>query len=286
MTQTSPPRRYAVIGNPVQHSRSPWIHARFAKQTGIALQYTLLETANFADTATTFLRQGGSGLNVTVPFKAQAYALAQQPSSRARMAQAVNTLWMRDGVLHGCNTDGVGLVRDIVAQGVALQERRILLVGAGGAARGVLFPLLDSGCAHLRIVNRTEQNAVQLVAHAHQLRPDCVDRVSSGALADAAAMMWDIVINASSSSLHGQAPDLPDGIYAEHAMAYDMMYGATPSPFLQQAQRQGAAHRVDGLGMLVRQAAESFFIWHGVSPDPAPVLAALRRALTQEQRAP
>jgi len=282
-TQT---RRYAVIGNPVKHSRSPWIHARFAEQTGIALQYALLETADFTDAVTTFFRQGGSGLNVTVPFKAQAYALTQQLSPRARMAQAVNTLWMRDGALHGCNTDGVGLVRDIVAQGAVLQDRRILLVGAGGAARGVLFPLLESGCAHLRIVNRTVENAARLAAHAHSLLPACADRVSHGALADAAATAWDIVINASSSSLHGQAPDLPDGIYADCAMAYDMMYGATPSPFLRQAQRQGVAHRADGLGMLVRQAAESFCIWHGVSPDPAPVLAALRQALTQEQRQP
>jgi len=290
MKQTCTPtqtRRYAVIGNPVKHSRSPWIHARFAQQTGIALQYTLLETTDFAAAATTFLQQGGSGLNVTVPFKAQAYALAQDHlSPRARMAQAVNTLWLRDGALYGCNTDGVGLVRDIAAQGAVLSGRRVLLIGAGGAARGVLFPLLDSGCAHLRIVNRTVEKAQQLAAHARSLLPACADRVSCGALADAAAGKWDIVINASSSSLYGQAPDLPDGIYADHAMAYDMMYGAAPSPFLRQAQRQGAAQRVDGLGMLVRQAAESFCIWHGASPDPAPVLAALRQALAQEQRQP
>jgi len=301
-----PTRRYAVIGNPVAHSRSPWIHARFGEQTGIALQYTLLQSRaeHFVHDVTTFFAQGGSGLNVTVPFKTQAYALAQQLSPRARMAQAVNTLWMQDGELHGCNTDGAGLVRDIVHHGASLKDARILLVGAGGAARGVLFPLLESGCAHLRIVNRTAANAAELATRARHIltaRTDrsnacvdsipayadspsaCTDRLSAGALADAAGTPWDIVINASSSSLHGQAPALPEGIYAACAMAYDMMYGATPGPFLQQARRQGAARLVDGLGMLVRQAAESFRIWHGVHPDPEPVLAALRQDLQQHQ---
>jgi len=277
------PRRYAVIGHPVQHSRSPWIHARFGEQMRIDLQYGLLESpvADFARSVTTFFAQGGSGLNVTVPFKAQAYALARHLSARARMAQAVNTLWMRDGRLHGCNTDGVGLVRDVVRQGAVLQDRRILLVGAGGAARGVLFPLLETGCAHLRIVNRTVENALTLAAHVRDMLPACADRVSAGGFQDAAGAPWDVVINASSSSLYGQAPDLPEGIYADGSMAYDMMYGATLSPFLRQARRQGAAHLVDGLGMLVHQAAESFCIWHGVAPDPEPVLAALRQLLGQ-----
>jgi len=274
--------RYAVIGYPIQHSRSPWIHARFGEQTGIDLHYGLLESppTDFVHTVTTFFAQGGRGLNVTVPFKTQAYALAQDHlSMRARMAQAVNTLWWRGGVLHGCNTDGVGLVRDIVGQGGNLQNRRILLVGAGGAARGVLFPLLDSGCAHVRIVNRTVENALALTAHVRAVLPDGADRISAGGLQDAAGAPWDIVINASSSSLHGHAPDLPEGLYASEAMAYDMMYGAALSPFLRQAQQQGAVHLVDGLGMLVRQAAESFFLWHGVAPDPEPVLVALRAIL-------
>jgi len=281
LRSSAPARRYAVIGHPVQHSRSPWIHARFAEQTGITLHYTRLESRDdtFVSDVTAFFDQGGDGLNVTVPFKAQAAALARQPSPRARMAQAANTLWMRDGILHGCNTDGVGLVRDIAHQGIPLTNRRILLVGAGGAARGALFPLLESGCAHLRIVNRTVQTALQLAAHARSAGT-CPDLpLSAGGLADAADGLWDIVINASSSSLHGHAPDLPDGIYAAHAMAYDMMYAATPTPFLQQARRQGAARLVDGLGMLVQQAAESFFLWHGVRPDPEPVLAALREDL-------
>jgi len=278
-------RRYAVVGQPVAHSRSPWIHARFGEQTGIALHYGLLEPgqAEFAQAVTRFFHQGGSGLNVTVPFKAQAYALAQQASPRARLAQAANTLWMQGGKMHACNTDGVGLVRDLVRQGGVLHDRRILLVGAGGAARGVLYPLLEGGCAQLRIVNRTANTAQQLAEHliaqARQWLPDCADRVSHGGLPDAAAVRWDVVINASSSSLHGQAPELPNGIYADDAMAYDMMYGASPTPFLQRARAQGAAHLVDGLGMLVQQAAESFFLWHGVRPDPEPVLTALRAAL-------
>jgi len=276
------PPRYAVIGNPVEHSRSPWIHARFGELTGIALEYTRLhaDLDAFARTANTFFSQGGRGLNVTVPFKTQAHDLARTHlSDRARLAQAVNTLWQHQGQLHGCNTDGVGLVRDILHQGVTLDGARILLVGAGGAARGVLFPLLESACAHLRIVNRTVQTAHQLAAHARALYPEASTRLSSGGLAQAAGTTWDIVINASSSSLQGQAPALPDGLYAPHALAYDMMYGAEPTVFLRQACAQGASRLCDGLGMLVQQAAESFRLWHGVHPDPVPVLSALRQIL-------
>jgi len=275
------PRRYAVIGNPVAHSRSPWIHARFGQQTRIALRYDLLpaRTEAFTATAMTFFAQGGSGLNVTVPFKANAYALAQHLSARARMAQAANTLWVQDGVLHGCNTDGVGLVRDVTQQGIALAGQRVLLVGAGGAARGVWFALLEAGCAHLRIVNRTEVTARQLAAYAQSTLPSHADRISAGGLADAAGTRWNLVINASASSLSGQAPALPDGLYAEGATAYDMMYGAAPSPFLHAARTQGAARLLDGLGMLVHQAAESFRLWHGVTPDARATLAALRREM-------
>jgi len=287
---------YAVIGHPVAHSRSPWIHARFGAQSGIALEYGLIDAheADFADTVLRFFEQGGAGLNVTVPFKGQAFALAQHASPRARLAEAANTLWMQNGELHACNTDGVGLVRDLVQQLAppptplplagegCLEGSRILLVGAGGAARGVVFPLLDAGCAELRIVNRTPHTAQQLAEHVRANLPEAAGRVSAGGLADAAGARWDIVINASSSSLAGLAPDLPPGIYAPKALAYDMMYGATLSPFLRQAQAQGAARVQDGLGMLVQQAAESFFLWHGVRPDPAPVLKALRARLREE----
>jgi len=272
------PRRYAVVGNPVAHSRSPWIHARFGEQTGIVLDYGVIEpdVQDFMHAVERFFDQGGSGLNVTVPFKPHAYWLSRQASPHARTAQAANTLWMEDGVLCACNTDGVGLVRDLMQHGAVLQDRRILLVGAGGAARGVLIPLLESGCVHLRIVNRTAQTAAQLATSARRLRPTLADRVSDGGLHDASGTRWDIVINASSSSLHGEAPALPGGIYAQDAVAYDLMYGARLSPFLQQARAQGAARLVDGLGMLVQQAAESFFLWHGVRPNPEPVLTALR----------
>lgn len=311
--------RFAVIGNPVRHSRSPWIHARFGEQTGLALHYGLLEAQtgpdDFRRAVEQFFAQGGRGLNVTVPFKELAHDLARADlSDRARAAQAVNTLWMHEGRLHGCNTDGVGLVQDILRQGTALRGSRILLVGAGGAAKGVLLPLLQSGCAHLRIVNRTAAKALQLAAQGRDAwrqaggssplsgmpalaaapqagqapdtpsapaaitQHDPAPQLDAGGLPDAAGA-WDIVINASSSSLQGQAPDLPDGIYAPGALAYDMMYGAQPTPFLRQAVAQGASRLVDGLGMLVGQAAESFGIWHGVRPDPEPVLAALRREL-------
>jgi len=286
--------RYAVIGHPVAHSRSPWIHARFGAQTGIALDYGLLDAQepDFVSTVRHFFAQGGAGLNVTVPFKGQAFALAQHASTRARLAAAANTLWMHDGVLHACNTDGVGLVRDMVphvapapadypraAEVKPLHGRHILLIGAGGAARGVVLPLLDAGCAQLCIVNRTPQTAQQLAAHVRAHVPAKAERVRAGGLAEAAGTHWDIVINASSSSLSGQAPALPPGIYAPTALAYDMMYGASLSPFLRQAQTQGAARVLDGLGMLVQQAAESFFLWHGVRPDPEPVLQALRARL-------
>lgn len=287
--------RFAVIGNPVRHSRSPWIHARFGQQTGLALHYGLLEAQtgpdDFRRAVEQFFTQGGRGLNVTVPFKELAHDLARADlSDRARAAQAVNTLWMREGRLHGCNTDGVGLVQDILRQGTPLRGSRILLVGAGGAAKGVLLPLLQSGCTHLRIVNRTAAKALQLAEQGRDAwqqagassqgagTPCHAPQLDAGGLPDAAGA-WDIVINASSSSLQGQAPDLPEGIYAPGALAYDMMYGAQPTPFLRQAAAQGASRLVDGLGMLVGQAAESFGIWHGVRPDPEPVLAALRREL-------
>lgn len=277
MTAARPPR-YAVIGNPVAHSKSPRIHALFAQQTGKALEYGLLpaELDGFAQVVRTFFAQGGAGLNVTVPFKEQAHTLADVLSARAKAAGAVNTLWMQDGRLHGCNTDGVGLVGDLVRLGVRLSGARVLMVGAGGAARGVLQPLIDAGCTLLRIVNRNASRAHELAA-AWQ----CVAPVQAGGLADAAVDGgWDVVINATSTGLAGQAPQLPSGLYAAGGVAYDMMYGPKPTPFLVQARADGAALCADGLGMLVGQAAESFRIWHGVRPDPEPVLQRLRAELS------
>jgi shikimate 5-dehydrogenase len=277
MTAARPPR-YAVIGNPVAHSKSPRIHALFAQQTGKALEYGLLpaELDGFAQVVRTFFAQGGAGLNVTVPFKEQAHTLADVLSARAKAAGAVNTLWMQDGRLHGCNTDGVGLVGDLVRLGVRLSGARVLMVGAGGAARGVLQPLIDAGCTLLRIVNRNASRAHELAAAWQGVAP-----VQAGGLADAAVDGgWDVVINATSTGLAGQAPQLPSGLYAAGGVAYDMMYGPKPTPFLVQARADGAALCADGLGMLVGQAAESFRIWHGVRPDPEPVLQRLRAELS------
>ncbi len=283
---TDAPLHYAVIGNPVAHSRSPRIHALFGQQAGIALRYDRLPAPldGFEATAQAFAEAGGRGLNVTVPFKRQAFDLARgHLSDRARLAGAVNTLWRQDEAWHGCNTDGVGLARDLVRLGARLAGARVLLVGAGGAARGVLQPLAAAGCAHLRIVNRTPGRARELAQGWQAARTGLPVEVSAGGLPDAAiAGGWDVVINATASSLQGAAPDLPAGLYAGGALAYDMLYAARPTPFMRQAAGDGAAQCADGLGMLVGQAAESFFIWHGVRPDPAPVLDALRAELTAQ----
>lgn len=277
---------YAVIGNPVAHSRSPQIHTLFAAQTGIQLRYERLPAPldGFRDTVRRFFLDGGSGLNVTVPFKLEAFDLAQTHlSARARLAGAVNTLSWRDGTLHGCNTDGVGLVSDLRRLGARLSGGRVLLVGAGGAARGVLQPLTEAGCAEIRVVNRNAARAVELLAslHASGLRTDTL--LQAGGLSEAARPGgWDVVINATASSLQDEAPALPGSLYAPDALAYDMMYGARATAFMRQAHADGAARSADGLGMLVGQAAESFFIWHGVRPDSSPVLLTLRTELLAE----
>ncbi|MGZ9892282.1 shikimate dehydrogenase [Bordetella bronchiseptica] len=283
MTQPASPPRYAVIGNPIAHSRSPQIHAMFSAQTGRPLRYErlLAPVDGFLPTVQAFRESGGLGLNVTVPFKLEAYALAgAHLSERARLAGAVNTLSWRDGAWHGCNTDGIGLVSDLLRLGVALAGARVLLVGAGGAARGVLPPLAEAGCARIHIVNRTAARAAGLAAAWRAAAPLTGTRVSAGALAEAAEPGgWNVVINATASGLQDAAPDLPGGLYAPDALAYDMMYGARPTAFMRQAEADGAARCADGLGMLVGQAADSFHIWHGVRPDPGPVLLALRTEL-------
>ncbi len=273
--------RYAVVGNPIEHSRSPAIHEAFARQCGIALSYErlLAPLDGFADTVRKFFDAGGRGLNVTVPFKEEAFQLARQGlSRRADLAGAVNTLWMQDGRLHGCNTDGVGLLADLRRLGHDPAQRRVLLVGAGGAARGVLLPLLDAGCTQLRIVNRSVERARSLHAEMVARLPEHAARLSCGALSEAGGK-WDIVVNATSGSLSGQVPQLPEGLYADRALAYDMVYGARPTAFMEQARARGAARCADGLGMLVGQAAVSFEIWHGILPDTEPVLNRLRAEL-------
>ncbi|WEN40985.1 Shikimate dehydrogenase (NADP(+)) [Thauera sp. GDN1] len=272
--------RYAVIGNPIAHSKSPQIHAAFARQTGQALRYEALlaPVDGFAPAVADFRAHGGRGMNVTVPFKLEAFALAERHTPRAQAAGAVNTLaFGADGIL-GDNTDGAGLVRDLTTNlDFALAGRRILLLGAGGATRGVLLPLLDSRPASLTIANRTVAKAQALAAlftpHAGRAQ---VDACGFDALA---GRRFDLVINATAASLAGELPPLPPGLYAEGALAYDMMYGRGHTPFMRAALADGAARVADGLGMLVEQAAESFALWRGVRPDTAAPLAELRRQI-------
>lgn len=268
--------RYAVIGNPVAHSRSPQIHAAFASQTGQELVYTTLFAPRdgFAAAVAEFRASGGRGLNVTVPFKQEAFALADESSERARSAGAVNTLTFRDARMLGDNTDGIGLVRDLMGNlGVTIKGGRVLLIGAGGAARGVIRPLLGERPARLTIVNRTAAKAVEL---AQSLSiPDVVEGFGFEELS---GRRYDVVVNATSTGLSGAALALSDDLFSAGALAYDMMYGRGLTPFLRQAAAAGA-RTADGLGMLVEQAAESFFIWRGVRPDTRPVLEALRAGL-------
>jgi len=280
MNAVDPPR-YAVIGHPVAHSRSPRIHELFSQQTGVRLRYERLPAppGGFAATVRAFFDAGGFGLNVTVPFKQEACLLARQLSLRARLAGAVNTLWQDHGVLHGCNTDGVGLTADLRRLGVRLAGARILLVGAGGAARGVLQPLIEAGCARLRVVNRTASRVEKL---AEDWQRSGGQAIETGTLAEATlAGGWNVVVNATASSLDDLVPVLPGALYADGALAYDMVYAARPTPFMRQAAADGATVVSDGLGMLVAQAAESFRLWHDVMPEVAPVLATLRAELLE-----
>jgi len=268
------PDRYAVIGNPVAHSKSPQIHAAFARQTGHDLTYErlLAPMDGFVATLEAFHARGGLGLNVTLPFKGQAFAYATRLSERARAAQAANTLKFEGQSIFGDNTDGAGLLSDLGRNlGCALSGRRVLLLGAGGAARGVIMPLLEQQPARLVLANRTPGKAQDLVQ-------DLGIALEAVAYAALAGRQFDLVINATSASLTGALPPLPAGVFAQGALAYDMMYGKGETPFLAFARSEGAATCADGLGMLVEQAAESFFIWRGVRPDTAPVLQSLRQA--------
>jgi len=266
------PDQYAVIGNPVAHSKSPQIHAEFARQTGQDLEYgrLLAPTHGFTSAASAFRAAGGRGLNVTLPFKGAAFGFATLLAERARTAQAVNTLKFEDNTIIGDNTDGAGLVNDLVRNlGCAVAGARVLLLGAGGAARGVIKPLLDQQPAQLVLTNRTLGKA-QLLVQSFR------GGIEAGTYAVLAGRQFDLVVNATSASLAGALPPLPPGVFARGALAYDMMYGMGETPFLAFARGEGAATLADGLGMLVEQAAESFFIWRGLRPDTAPVLRLLR----------
>lgn len=269
--------RYCVLGNPVAHSRSPAIHAQFAAQSGQDLVYEALLAPldGFADTVRGFIAAGGKGANVTVPFKEEAFRLSNRLSPRAERAGAVNTLTFSADGITGDNTDGAGLVRDIEANlGFSLAGKRILLLGAGGAARGVIAPLLACKPAGLTIANRSADKAQALAEQFSDIAA-----VDAGNFAKTAGSRFDVIINATSASLAGEALPLPAGIFAPGGLAYDMMYGKGETPFLALARAQGAAHLADGLGMLVEQAAEAFLVWRGVRPDSRPVLAALRTQL-------
>jgi len=269
------PKYYAVMGNPVAHSRSPQIHQLFAEQFGIRLEYAAIQVdvGGFAQAVSNFEARGGCGLNITVPFKTQAWRLADECTARADLARAVNTLTLqRDAPRRGDNTDGIGLVRDITANlACPVQGKRILLVGAGGAAQGVLGPLLDEAPAHVWIANRTVDRAESLAK-----RHAASGSVTGCGFAVLAGHQFDIVVNATSASLSGSLPPLPDCLFADGALAYDMMYADTPTPFVEWAHTRGAARAADGFGMLVEQAAESFNIWHARFPNTQPVIAALR----------
>ncbi|PKO86211.1 MAG: shikimate dehydrogenase [Betaproteobacteria bacterium HGW-Betaproteobacteria-12] len=269
---------YCVFGNPIAHSRSPAIHAAFAAATGEDMHYEARQAPieGFAAAVAEFVAGGGMGANVTVPFKEEACRLSDRLSGRAARAGAVNTLVFGAGEIFGDNTDGAGLLRDITANlGFPLAGRRILLLGAGGAARGVIAPLLAGEPAALHIANRSADKALRLAELFSDIAP-----VAAGSFAELAGKSFDLVINATSASLSGESLPLPGGLYAPGALAYDMMYGKGETPFLQLARRQGAAHCADGLGMLVEQAAEAFFVWRGRRPQTAPLLAELRRQIS------
>lgn len=255
-------KQFAVIGNPIEQSRSPELHHAFAAKTGIALNYTkrLAPLDGFAESVEAFFSQGGSGMNVTVPFKEQAFAQCAVLTERAQIAKAVNTLWMQDGQLHGDNTDGQGLVDAILALDWSLKNTDLLIIGAGGATRGVIYPLVKAGVKKIVIANRTLARAEQLVADLKDAVPEA--QLQAVGL-DQLQGQFDLVINATSASLSGDALALPEQLQFSHA--YEMAYGK-PSSFLDQAKARGVPTS-DGFGMLVGQAIEAFYIWNGAKPE-------------------
>ncbi len=268
------PDRYAVFGHPIKHSKSPRIHRMFAEQTGQVLDYSAVEVPaeQFETAVAAFFGEGGKGLNCTVPLKELAWRYAEHKTERAQLSKAVNTLALQaDGSILGDNTDGIGLVNDLtVNRGIALAGIRILILGAGGASRGIISPILEQLPQTLVIANRTADKAVKLAAEFQ------AKATITGCGFDALKnQQFDLILNATSASLSGQLPPLPAGLLAAGGNCYDLAYGNEPTAFVRWGQENHAANSLDGLGMLVEQAAEAFFIWRGVRPETRPVIELL-----------
>lgn len=264
--------QYFVVGNPIEHSKSPQIHTLFAKQTGQILEYNkiLVELDNFDNAMTHFIQSGVQGLNVTVPFKSQAFDYVDELSERAKLAGAVNTVLFKDGHSCGDNTDGVGLVKDIINQGGVLENKRILVLGAGGAVRGILGPLLNKNPQEIVIVNRSHDKAVLL---AQDFSPLGTIKAQTLEQLEGA---FDWIINGTSAGLDGKVVDLPASAVTSQTWCYDLLYSDRETGFNQRCRELGAFKCIDGLGMLVEQAAEAFYLWRGVRPETESVIAAIR----------
>ncbi len=271
-------KKYAVFGNPIKHSKSPLIHAAFARQFDLQLQYRAVrvEIDGFAQAARSFFDGGGAGLNVTVPFKQEAFELADTLSDRALRAGAANTLTpLPTGGIAGDNTDGIGLVSDMVINlGWAVRGLRVLVLGSGGAVRGILEPLMRERPKELLIVNRTADRAAQLASEFADLGP-----IEGGAYSLIGSRQFDLVINGTSAGLSGEMPELPASLLTDHSCCYDMVYGAEPTVFMRWAAHHAAWAVSDGLGMLVEQAAQSFYLWNKAKPETGPVISQLRSVL-------
>ena len=275
----TPQANYAVFGNPIKQSKSPVIHQAFAQQLEESLSYRAVrvEHEQFEEKVRGFFQHGGMGLNITVPFKERAFALADSASAAAQRAGASNCLVpQREGGLHAANTDGVGMVRDMVANlGWQLQGRRTLIIGAGGAVRGIVHPLLSERLGSLTIVNRTADRAGELAERFSSTELT----VAAGGLEAAAGGVFDLVINATSASLGNEMPDLADIQLAPRCCCYDLVYAAEPTAFMRWSAAQAAWAIADGLGMLVEQAAESYYLWRGQRPGTEAVISGLRHGL-------
>jgi len=275
--------RYAVFGNPIAHSKSPQLQMQFAQQTGEAIEYTaqLVEKDQFKQATKTFFNNGGKGLNITVPFKEEAFNFVDTLTPRAQLAGAVNTLYRGDdNIIIGDNTDGAGLMDDMLNNlGWKLNDKKILIVGAGGAVRGIIEPLIQKKPNHITIVNRTLSKA-QTLCDVFTPYYSAIDAQSFDDINNSGA--FDIIINGTSASLHGELPPLPASILHANSCCYDMMYGAEKTVFMQWAEKNGAAKIADGLGMLVCQGAQSFIQWRGKKPKTAPVINQLRLTLTEK----